>query len=755
MLSGNILDVYPDYKRNVMVIWLIHDGRATRIEDVYEPSFYVHTQRGSLYDLSAILKDLPQIKQLNFTPCKTVLGSDKYRMVLEVIPKNLVSLNKLATMIDSWGGFHDYQLFNVDIRLSTRYLQRKGVFCNAFVRWDGKHFTLDDEQWGIDYEIPSFKTVYFDIKLKTEGKLCSFNDAIASIVIDDYIIEWENEYDTILSAVKHISQIDPDIIYTVKGDSMLFPFLYHRAKLNGIDNLITLGRDPVQKEKNLQPVKESKSYFSYGRIIYRPAFYTLEGRVHIDTSNSFLYGKSGLRGLIDISRCSNIPLQMLSRLGPGTAISQIQVNKAMEKGFLIPFKKNIPEMWKTAMSLLVSDRGGLILEPVVGLHEDIVELDFASLYPNIMLSHNISPETMLCGCCPDSPNRVPQLGYHICVRHEGLIPEVLKLILSRRFCFKARSKNKNFDKDVYSEMQQAWKWVLLVCFGYTGYRNARYGRIECHESITAFSRDILLTALEVAEHAGYEVLHGIIDSLWVKGSKSCFDPIRLSRMISERTGIRMDVEGRYKWIVFLPNKETGVGALNRYYGLFDNDKLKVRGIELRQRNTPEFLKNVQSSMLKIFSQADNAKDFIGLIPDALDVMLDYGMQIIRGSIDPRVLVFTTRVSKSVAKYKVNNFIKSALLQLRDIGIDVEPGQAIRYVVVSERSRDYKERVCVAELLTDSVEVDVGFYLHHIAKCGESILIPFGYTLEKLEYMMQQIRYREKLNVSVLPRVRTC
>jgi len=87
-----------------------------------------------------------------------------------------------------------------------------------------------------------------------------------------------------------------------------------------------------------------------------------------------MYGESGIRGLIDISRCSNIPLQVLSRVGPGTAISQIQVNKAREKGYLIPWKKNMPESWKSAMHLLISDRGGLILDPVVGLHEDIVEM---------------------------------------------------------------------------------------------------------------------------------------------------------------------------------------------------------------------------------------------------------------------------------------------------------------------------------------------------------------------------------------------
>ena len=76
--------------------------------------------------------------------------------------------------------------------------------------------------------------------------------------------------------------------------------------------------------------------------------------------------------------------------------------------------------------------------------------------------------------------------------------------------------------------------------------------------------------MEVAQKAGYEVIHGIIDSLWVKPQKSCVKPNHLSRMISKHTGIRMDIEGHYKWIVFLPSKNTGVGALNRYYGMFDN-----------------------------------------------------------------------------------------------------------------------------------------------------------------------------------------
>jgi DNA polymerase elongation subunit (family B) len=526
------------------------------------------------------------------------------------------------------------------------------------------------------------------------------------------------------------------VITTVNGDSVLFPFLYHRAKICGIEHLVNLGREKNQKKNNLRPVKKAKSYFSYGRIVYRPAFYTLLGRIHLDTAQSFFYGESGFRGILDIARCSNIPVQLLSRLGPGTAISQIEVNVAMAKGYLIPWKKNMPENWKTAEELLIADRGGLVLEPVVGLHEDVVELDYASLYPNIMVVHNISPETMLCPCCPDSTKRVPQLGYHICRRQKGLLPAVLEPILQRRFCFKARAKNTQYDHEVYTELQKAWKWVLVVCFGYTGYRNARYGRIECHESITAFSRDILLTASEVAQQAGYEVLHGIVDSLWVKGSEGCVRLFHLSRMISHRTGIRMDVEGRYKWIVFLPSKATGVGALTRYYGLFENETVKIRGVELRQHNTPAFLKNAQQEMLTVFKQARTAEEFRALIPTSVEVLRRSAVALRNGAVDHKDLVFATTISKDIVNYKVDTLPKSALLQLRDLDVQVEPGQSVHYIVTDEYSQNYKRRVCLAEKIQGIEDIDVGYYLRQLAKCAESLLVPFGYTREKLQEMLR-------------------
>jgi DNA polymerase elongation subunit (family B) len=100
------------------------------------------------------------------------------------------------------------------------------------------------------------------------------------------------------------------------------------------------------------------------------------------------------------------------------------------------------------------------------------------------------------------------------------------------------------------------------CFGYTGYKNARFGRIECHESINAYGRELMLQASEIAEAHGFEILHGIVDSLWLKGHG---DPEKFCEHVSGHTGIPLEPEGTYKWLVFLPDRSHGVGVLNRYF----------------------------------------------------------------------------------------------------------------------------------------------------------------------------------------------
>jgi DNA polymerase-2 len=231
------------------------------------------------------------------------------------------------------------------------------------------------------------------------------------------------------------------------------------------------------------------------------------------------------------------------------------------------------------------------------------------------------------------------------------------------------------------------------------------------------------------------VLHGIVDSLWVKGSSGCVSPFHLSRMISHRTGVRMDVEGRYRWIVFLPSKATGVGALTRYYGVFEDGAVKVRGVELRQHNTPVFLKNVQQELLTVLARARTAAEFRALFPEVVAVLRRSAASLREGTVPYNDLVVTTTVSRDIVNYTVNTLPKSALLQLQDLGVQVAPGQSVRYIVTEERSQDYKRRVMLAEKSKDISYIDVQYYLRQLVKCAESLLVPFGYTKEKIEEML--------------------
>ena len=216
----------------------------------------------------------------------------------------------------------------------------------------------------------------------------------------------------------------------------------------------------------------------------------------------------------------------------------------------------------------------------------------------------------------------------------------------------------------------------------------------------------------------------------------------------------MDIEGRYSWIVFLPSKNNDIGALNRYFGLFEDGKIKVRGIELRQKDSPIFLKNMQNDIICVFSKAKNSKELLDLIPAAVDTLCDYGRKLVNNDFKLEDLIISTCVSRNVGEYKVDTLVKSALFQLKDLGVNLQPGQSIGYVVCDEKSRNYKKRICISEELKNCKDIDVDFYLRQVAMYGESILVPFGFRVERLYDMLQKIKEREKLNVSVLSRAGT-
>jgi len=362
-------------------------------------------------------------------------------------------------------------------------------------------------------------------------------------------------------------------------------------------------------------------------------------------------------------------------------------------------------------------------------------VDFASMFPMLMATRNISAETILCKCCPNSSLRVPELGYNVCRKREGIVPKTLWLILRKRAMYK-ELRNEAEDltlRDMYDQRQSALKWILVTCFGYLGYKNSRFGKVDAHIAVCAFARDALLRTVRIAEERGFEVVHGIVDSLWLK--KEDADPrdyAELCGEVSKVIGVPLNVEGRYRWIVFLPSRtHVGVPVLNRYYGVFESGKVKVRGIEARRADTPKLVHDAQMDMIRVLARAHNSKEFLERIPEALDVLRDYVRRLVEGEVSVGDLLIAKRLSLRPGEYAHDVFQAVAAKQLVKAGVDVSAGQTVQYLITNAESRRAMQRVKVAQLLDAGVRYDSQKYVGLLLLSAANILSPFGYTTKNL------------------------
>jgi DNA polymerase elongation subunit (family B) len=428
-------------------------------------------------------------------------------------------------------------------------------------------------------------------------------------------------------------------------------------------------------------------------------------------------------------------------------MSSMQLSWAYRNNVLIPSKKREPEEFKSAATLLLADRGGLIFNPPLGYYEDVAELDFVSMYPSIMVNNNVSPETINCRCCKNS--KVPELGYTICEKRKGIVPETLRAVVAKRAYYKRKKKEfKGKDETLfrrYDCRQSALKWMLVSCFGYLGYKNARFGRIEAHESVNAFSRETILCAKEIAESRGYHLLHAIIDCLWLKKpGASQQDYEELAQEISRRVGIDISLEGIYNWILFPASKtDPMITTTNHYVGWYQHGEMKMRGIEARRRDTPKFVKTLQTAMLNKMAKAKSKEDVSALVPEVLEVARNYISLLQSGRANPMELVLRRHIMHEADEY-VNNSISAVVSKMVEaMGVHLSAGESIEFIILDQSGRRKPEKAKPLALYAFEDGYDIKQYTEFALKAVETLLMPFGYDVNRLKVHFSISKPRQK------------
>jgi len=368
--------------------------------------------------------------------------------------------------------------------------------------------------------------------------------------------------------------------------------------------------------------------------------------------DSFSFLDVDLLGIIEWSKLSAMPIKLIVSASIGKVLTSIEAFRAFEWKYLIPEVRVTIEEWKSPERLLKADRGGIILTPKPRIYWNVVQLDFNSLFPTIIAKNNISPETVNDLECSGPKIEVPEVGHTICFGRRGLVAEVVGELVERRAKLRTLASLAGSESKRYDSAQAAVKWILVACFGYLGYRNARFGSIEAYECVTALARDTLFRAMFVAEEMGFKVLHALVDSLFIEvGSKDRTEVQRLIKAIEEETGYSLKVEADYTWVAFFNDVSRKAGVPSRYLGRLKSGGIKAKGLELCRRDAPLFIKRTMGECLSIVSQAKGRGELREALKKAMNLMKRREVELYSGLVDESELVINRRISKPVKEYK--------------------------------------------------------------------------------------------------------
>lgn len=376
----------------------------------------------------------------------------------------------------------------------------------------------------------------------------------------DFVNQVSSEREMIQEFVRIIKDNNIDIIVGYNSDNFDFPYLKDRAKLLGVDldigmdgsdvKYIRRGYANAASFKGLIHVDlylVMRRYMSLERYTLERVYYELFGEEKIDVPGERIWefwdnGGEELDDLFDYSlddvvstlkiaeqtlplnleltRIIGQPLFDVSRMATGQQAEWFLVKQAYFDGEVVPNKQGSNFADRANAE---DNEGGYVREPETGLHENLVQFDFRSLYPSIIISKNISPDVMILGDIENEEdyNISPEHGIKFKKYPKGFIPSVIDKILQERFRIKREMKASDDpqQKKALDVQQQAIKRLANTMYGIYGFPRFRWYSFECAKAITSWGRQYIKSSIKKAEEFGFYAIYADTDGFYAKYKK--------------------------------------------------------------------------------------------------------------------------------------------------------------------------------------------------------------------------------------------
>ena len=368
--------------------------------------------------------------------------------------------------------------------------------------------------------------------------------------------------------------------------------------------------------------------------------------------------------------------------------------------------------------------GGFVMESKPGIYDNVLLLDFRSLYPSLMMTFNIDPASFLGKKKEKNAIQAPNNVYF--KNEEGIVPEMIKTLLEAR---EEARKQKN------ELARYAIKILLNSFFGIFASPSFRFFSMEMANAITHFGQYIIKLSAKKINELGYDVIYSDTDSLFINSeAKSEKEAEKIGKKIEEyinnfyrdfikkeyNRGSFLELEFEKNYIRFLmPQIRSGEkGAKKRYAGLYkreNKEEIEIVGLEAIRGDWVEAAQIFQKELLdKLFHKKEITNFVKKFIQDIRD-----------GKYDDK-LMYRKQLRKGIEGYAVNPPHLKAAKKLKDF-----KGKLVEYYMTLDGPEP-------KQALKHKLDYD-----HYISKqikpTAETVLIFFNLNFDDLVKGSKQIK----------------
>lgn len=365
--------------------------------------------------------------------------------------------------------------------------------------------------------------------------------------------------------------------------------------------------------------------------------------------------------LFTIARITKATLEDICRYGMSNWVRSMLYFEHRKQNFLIPNKDELqlktsdPEAIKlyqdygnNSIDIAKKYEGGFVMEPTPGAHFNVVVLDFASLYPSIIKTRNLSYETINCTHedCKNN-NKVPETTNWYCNKIQGMTSLIIGTLRDLRVeYFKKLSKDKSLteeERDLYDAITQSQKVILNGSYGVIGQSSFQLFCLPVAESVTAIGRNIIKSTKKYAEEQlGLKVLYGDTDSVFILApTDEKVD--RLIKFTKSNYHIDLEVDKKYKFIIFSALKKN-------YFGILDNGKIETKGLSAKKSHIPEYIKKCYNEVTNILKDANTPLQLETSKDSITELVQKYIKDLKSGNYEMKDLAFHIKLRGTLEDY---------------------------------------------------------------------------------------------------------